>query len=240
MGGSLITTVFVLLMFGGGGAYYYFVVWKKMMSPEARAKAFAAAGYHPGETVAASFGGLLVNRDASCGFMGSIMALHRDAASGTHVFSNITSADRLHLTIGIGASAQNVMFEAHARPAIRVLGRVWMQDTTGVGDMLMDRTKTMLCWVDEGNAPPPNMVRRTIYNQVGREEATCIIEVAGPAQPPLYFETYDAGVHALQQWASRGGAPGQMQQQPYPQQQQYPQQPGYGAPPPPPGGYRPG
>lgn len=217
--GSLISTVVMLLLVGGGGAYYYFVVWKKMMSPEARAKAFAAAGYRPGETVAASFGGVLVRRDAQGSFMCSVLQLHRDATSATHVFSNITSQDRLHLTIGVGQSAQNVMFEANARPMIRVLGRVWQQDTTGVGDMLLNQTETTLCFVEEGRPTPPNMVRRVIYNQNGREEPTCIIEVAAPGQPPLHYETYDTAVYALQQWASRGGAG-----------QPYAQRPGYPAP----------
>lgn len=128
MGSSLISTAFVLLMFGGCGAYYYFVVYKKMMSPEARAAAFAAAGYRPGETVQASFGGLLLRRDASGGFMEAVMDLRR-GETATHVFSNITTHDRLHLTIGIGSAAQNVMFEANARPTIRVQGRVFLQDT---------------------------------------------------------------------------------------------------------------
>jgi len=204
MASSMISTVFVLLLVGGGGAYYYFVVWKKMMSPEARAKAFAAAGYRPGETVAASFGGLLVQRDGCGSFMGSILELRRDVASATHVFSNITSQDRLHLTIGMGTRAQNLMFEANARPTIRVLGRVWLQDTTGFGDVLMNQIETTLCFVEDGRPPPPNMVRRTIYNQHGREEPTCIVELAVPNQAPLHFETYDGAVQGLQQWASRG------------------------------------
>ena len=127
MGSSLISTVFVLLMFGGCGAYYYFVVYKKMMSPEARAAAFAAAGYRPGEAVQASFGGILLSRDASGGFMESIMDLRRGGTT-THVFSNITTHDRLHLTIGLGGAAQNILFEANVRPSIRVLGRVFYYD----------------------------------------------------------------------------------------------------------------
>ena len=154
MGTSLISTVFVLLVFGGCGAYYYFVVYKKMMSPEARAKAFAAAGYRPGEAVQASFGGLLLRRDANGGFMEAVMDLQR-GGTATHVFSNITTHDRLHVTIGIGSAAQNVLFEANARPSIRVLGRVFLQDKTGIGDMLMDVTKTALYWVAEGNPQPP-------------------------------------------------------------------------------------
>lgn len=249
MGSSLISTAFVLLMFGGCGAYYYFVVYKKMMSPEARAAAFAAAGYRPGETVQASFGGLLLRRDASGGFMEAVMDLRR-GGTATHVFSNITTHDRLHLTIGIGSAAQNVMFEANARPTIRVQGRVFLQDTTGIGDMLMDVTKTTLYWVADGHPQPPSTVRRGIYNQVGQEEPSCVIEVAGLGQPPLYYETYDTAVQALLHWASRGAQlqhtpPGYAQppQTGYPQQQQQPgyPQPQYGTPPqgsgPPPGGY---
>src|SRR2546423_1473355 len=101
VGTSIISTVFVLLMFGGCGAYYYFVVYKKMMSPEARAAAFAAAGYRPGETVQASFGGILQRRDANGGFMEAVMDLQR-GGTATHVFANITTQDRLHFTIGVG------------------------------------------------------------------------------------------------------------------------------------------
>ena len=216
MGTSLISTVFVLLVFGGCGAYYYFVVYKKMMSPEARAKAFAAAGYRPGEAVQASFGGLLLRRDANGGFMEAVMDLQR-GGTATHVFSNITTHDRLHVTIGIGSAAQNVLFEANARPSIRVLGRVFLQDKTGIGDMLMDVTKTALYWVAEGNPQPPGTVRRVIYNQVGQEEPTCVLEVAGFNQPPLYYETYDTAVYALMQWAARG-APQQGYGPPQPQQ----------------------
>jgi hypothetical protein len=203
MASSLVSTVFVLFIFLGGGAYYYFVVWKKMMSPEARAKAFAAAGYRPGELVAASFGGVLLRRDACGSFMPSVMELYRDAGSATHVFSNITSHERLHVTIGVGHSTQNVMFEANARPTIRIVGRVWQQDTTGFGDMLLNQTETTVCFVEEGRPSPPNMVRRVIYNQHGRQEPACVIEVARPGQPPLHYETYDTGAHGLLQWASR-------------------------------------
>jgi peroxiredoxin len=64
MASSLVSMLFMLLLVGGFGGYYYFVVYKRMMSPEARAAAFAAAGYRPGEAVQASYGGTLMRRDA--------------------------------------------------------------------------------------------------------------------------------------------------------------------------------
>lgn len=212
MGGSSMSVVFMVLVFGGMGVYY-FVVYRKHASPEARAKAFAAAGFRQGEGVQMSYTGQILARDAGGSFMESVMAIERREVYPTMLSANLTTHDRLHIAVG----GQNHMFEGPMRPRLRIVGRIMLRDATGVADMVLwNQTKTMVYFVDEGQPIPPGANRKCIYNQVGAQEPSCVVEIALPNAPPVYAEIVESGAIALMHWTQAvPPAPGQFVQTPY-------------------------
>jgi hypothetical protein len=216
---SLTGILMMVLMFGGMGIYY-FVVYKKRLSPAGQAAFLAAAGYRPGEGLRTHAVGDLLFID------------ERDMLGGCGGSNTVTTTLTTHDRLLVETNGQKTWFEAHARPTIRKIGRIFCKDTTGFMDVLANQSETTIWFIRDGRPVPPGAGPKRAYNFHGATEDVHVLELLAPGMPPLRFEAVESAVVALYQWAAQPNA--LMQQQPYPQQQQHyaPQQyaPQYGAP----------
>ena len=191
---SLLGVVMMLVVFGGIGITYL-AVYRKRLSPKAQAAQLAAAGYRPGEGLRShGVGKVLFIDDRGVGTAAASMF---ECGDPTLVQTSVTTQDRLLVDV----SGKKMWFDATARPVIRRIGRIMVQDTTGIFDLLANQTETTTWFIRDGKQPPAGAAPKKLHNSHGVMEDVYVLELIAPCRPAIRFEAVESVVISLCQWA---------------------------------------
>ncbi|MBS2016104.1 MAG: hypothetical protein JST00_24700 [Deltaproteobacteria bacterium] len=151
--------------------------------------------------------GFLPNEDIHTLAVGQLLFSDEHLVGGgvdnpSFVKTTLTTHERLLVDV----NGSLTWFDAVARPRIRPIGRIMMNDKTSLVGLLTGVSETVLSFVPDGTPSPPGAVPKRLELANGAVEDVYVLELTVAGRPPLRFEAIRPAAMALCQW-SRAGRP---------------------------------